>query len=103
MIWDMPPVSTHLECSNPAHFLQPPTAGAAERKNIGKRHEDGIGHISANLKDLAREANILDEDLHEFVSAKFCRSLLDASLLNHVLVRNELALNERLSMRYEQL
>lgn len=76
------------------------TTAVASRKNTGQRHKDGIGYISASLRELARELNAVDEALYDFVSAKFCGSLHASGLVGHVLVNNELALNERLSMRW---
>lgn len=70
------------------------------RENNGQRHKDGIGYISASLKELARELNPVDDALYDFVSAKFCGSLQASSLVGHVLVNNELALSERLSARW---
>lgn len=61
-----------------------------ERKNTNKKHNEGIRHISEGMRMVAREANGVDEELHQFVSAKFCDRLDEAGLLNHPLIRDEM-------------
>lgn len=62
-----------------------------ERKNTGKEHEEGMKHITQAMREVASEANAVDEELHEFVSAKFCDRLDKAGLLDHRFVMDELA------------
>ncbi|CAM9359759.1 unnamed protein product [Ectocarpus fasciculatus] len=82
----------------------PPPAGKAaasgrSRQNTGKKHEEGIKHITPELREAASSANAVDEALHEFVSAKFCERLREAGLLHHPLVAAQLATYEPLDHR----
>lgn len=95
----------HLTIKTPEHAgaLVEAPASAAEfsRHNSGKRHEEGIGQITPDLKELARRTNAPDEELHEFVTAKFCDRLRGLGLLEHPLVKEDLEGNERLGQRCE--
>lgn len=62
-----------------------------DRKNTGKRHQEGIAHIrTPELIDLAKEANTVDVELHQFVTAMFCDRLRHIGLVDHPLVKEEL-------------
>ncbi|CAM9727702.1 unnamed protein product [Ectocarpus sp. 12 AP-2014] len=74
-------------------------ASGPQRQNTGAKHEEGMKHITPELRDTARSANAVDEALHEFVSAKFCERLREAGLLHHPLVGAELATYEPLEHR----
>lgn len=73
--------------------------GVVQRRNTGARHEEGIKHITPELREAASRANSVDEALHEFVSAKFCDRLKEVGLLDQPLVANELATYELLDQR----
>ncbi|CAB1109616.1 unnamed protein product [Ectocarpus sp. CCAP 1310/34] len=75
-------------------------ASGPQRQNTGAKHEEGMKHITPELRDAARSANAVDEALHELVSAKFCERLREAGLLHHPLVVAELATYEPLEHRY---
>lgn len=72
---------------------------AVQRQNTGARHEEGIKHITPELREAAGRANSVDEALHEFVSAKFCDRLDEVGVLDHPLVAKELATYELLDQR----
>ncbi|CAN0111765.1 unnamed protein product [Ectocarpus sp. 4 AP-2014] len=74
-------------------------ASGPQRQNTGAKHEEGIKHITPELRDAARSANAVDEALHEYVLAKFCERLREAGLLHHPLVGAELATYEPLEHR----
>lgn len=61
------------------------------RANVGKKHEEGIKHITPELRAKAIEANSIDEAIYDFVSAKFCHRLRESGLLEHPLVAAEFA------------
>lgn len=67
-----------------------------ERKNTDKDHEEGMKQITQAMREVASEANVVDEELHKFVSAKFCDRLVKADLLRHRLVMDELAISEKI-------
>lgn len=69
------------------------------RRNDGAKHNEGIKSITPELLEAARRANPVDNQLHEFVSAKFCHELKRTGLLGHPLVVEELATNELLHQR----
>ena len=71
----------------------------ASRHNDGARHEEGIKHITPELRNVARDANSVDFALHEFVSAKFCDRLEEMGVLDHPLVVAELAGYDTLNQR----
>ena len=71
------------------------------RHNNNARHEEGIKHITPELRDAAHQANPVDNALHEFVSAKFCRCLQETGLLQHPLVLEELVTFELLHERWD--
>lgn len=79
-----------------------PAAGVGSRHNTGKKHEEGIKHITPQLKAIASRANAVDEALHEFVSAKFCQRLRELDLLDHPLVAREMANYYKLNQRLEK-
>lgn len=61
------------------------------RHNTGKRHEEGIGHITTpELTNLALKRNAVDVQLHLFISAMFCLRLNISGLVKHPLVVEEL-------------
>lgn len=72
---------------------------AVSRKNNGHKHNEGMKHITAELRNVAIRANTVDNALHEFVSAKFCRLLQESELLEHPSVTAELATYELLHQR----
>ncbi|CAN0194624.1 unnamed protein product [Pylaiella littoralis] len=74
-------------------------AAVVQRQNTGARHEEGIKHITPELREAASHANSVDEALHEFLSAKFCDRLKEAGLLEEPLVARELATYEVLDRR----
>lgn len=74
-------------------------AAVVQRQNTGARHEEGIKHITPELREAASHANSVDEALHEFLSAKFCDRLKEAGLLEEPLVARELATYELLDRR----
>lgn len=69
------------------------------RHNTAAKYEEGITNITPALREAAARANVIDEALHEFVSAKFCERLRDVGLLEHPLVAEELASFEVLDQR----
>ena len=69
------------------------------RHNTAAKYEEGITHITPALREVAARANVVDEALHEFVSAKFCDRLSDVGLLEHPLVAEELAAFELMDQR----
>lgn len=75
-------------------------ADVVQRQNTGARHEEGVKHITPELREAASRANSVDEALHEFISAKFCDRLKEVGLLDQPLVANELATYELLDQRY---
>lgn len=48
---------------------------------------------------MARDHNAVDEELHNFVTAKFCDRLRECGLLDHPFVQEELATNKLLGER----
>lgn len=106
-LFQTPPFSPYLSSSFRLALPYPPAAAPGEqvdpddgsRHNTGAKHEEGMKHITPELRKAASLANQVDEALHEFVSAKFCDRLREASLLDHPLVAGELATNELLDER----
>ena len=82
------PIKTHRA----QYFLAGETSGVAIafRKNTDKKYDEGKNHITQAMREMAREANAVDEELHQFVSAKFCYRLNEVGLLKHPLVLEEL-------------
>lgn len=60
------------------------------RRNDDPKHEEGIKHITPELREAAHNANPVDNALHEFVSAMFCHRLQETGLLQHPLIAEEL-------------
>lgn len=72
--------------------------GDVTRHNTGKRHEEGIAHITTpQLMEIAKRRNPVDIQLHEFVTAMFCRRLREVGLVNEPLVVEELMSNQALA------
>ncbi|CAM9422857.1 unnamed protein product [Ectocarpus fasciculatus] len=69
------------------------------RENTSAKHEEGMKHITPELREAASGANAVDEALHEFVSAKFCERLRETGLLHHPLVAAQLTTYEPLNNR----
>ncbi|CAN0357361.1 unnamed protein product [Ectocarpus sp. 6 AP-2014] len=92
------PRDRHRQLSSSKNAKEGAAAGP-QRQNTGSKHEEGIKHITPELRDAARSANAVDEALHEFVSAKFCERLRETGLLHHPLVGAELATYEPLERR----
>ncbi|CAM9965000.1 unnamed protein product [Scytosiphon promiscuus] len=97
------PSSDFFPLPKPEHRSEDPGVqvlpDAGSRHNTGARHEEGIKHITPDLREAASRANQVDEALHEFVSAKFCDRLRETGLLDHPLVASELATYELLDQR----
>lgn len=67
------------------------TTGDVARHNTGRRHEEGISHITTpELVDLALKKNAVDVQPHLFTSAMFCLRLRISGLIDHPLVAEEL-------------
>lgn len=71
----------------------------ALRHNTGKKHAEGMEHITSQLRKQARHANAVDVSLHQFVSAKFCELLQELDLTEHPLVLKELSTYNKLGKR----
>lgn len=69
------------------------------RKNDNAKHNEGMKHITPELRNNASRANPVDNELHTFVSAKFCHRLQETGLLQHPLVASELSNYEPLYRR----
>lgn len=78
-------------CFSLCHVLAKQSLDVGGRKNVGKKHELGIKHITPELRAKAREANGVDQAIYDFVSAKFCHRVREVDLLTHPVVDAELA------------
>lgn len=72
---------------------------AVSRKNDNAKHNEGIKHITPELRNNASRASPVDNELHTFVSAQFCHRLQETGLVQHPLVLSELSNYEPLYQR----